>query len=113
MKELFEDDIREMEELGEIYRKIKETFNGDVSLTYADPRNVLTIWHYHVSQWRKKRIGFLTMLKGLLLGVRRCAIFYNGHWVNEKGEMDGDLIIERMKVYQRQLKKDERHEILY
>lgn len=97
MTDTFEDDILEMEQLGTIYRRIREVFKEDVTMIYADPRNLLTIGHYHFSQWKKQRISFLKMLRGLFIGVRRCAVFYNGHWVNEQGEMDSDIIIDRMK----------------
>jgi hypothetical protein len=97
MTDTFADVREEMEQIGEIYRKIYELYGEELSITYLDPRNHFSIIAYLLRKWKAGSIRFPEMCKSLFFGIRRGAFFYNGHWINPDQSLDKQKILQNIQ----------------
>ncbi|WP_261130152.1 hypothetical protein [Bacillus sp. Marseille-Q3570] len=97
MSDQFEDDRKEMQEIGVLYQQIVKEYGDQVNLVYADPRNLISIAVYMFSQVRHGRIGLLDVLKNLFWRARRGAVFMNGRWINNNHSQSNKELLKRIQ----------------
>lgn len=71
-----------MVEMGELYRRLKETYGDQVKLEVIDPRNVVSFVIILWQQARRHRIGWRAFFHSFTKGLNIRAVLVNGEIVS-------------------------------
>lgn len=93
MTDSFDDNRKERQELGYLYRHTKDKFGDKVDIIYLDPRNLLMIYFYFMKHVKKGNIKLGIAILHLLMHLKRGAIFINGVYVKDNVEKTIDLYL--------------------
>lgn len=90
-----------MEQIGRIYRDVRQMYENDISVTYMDPRNHFAIAGYLLGHWKNGSLRPADLLRSFCFGIHRGAVFYNGFWLNPDRSLDEREIVERIERIRR------------
>ncbi|MFG6121176.1 hypothetical protein [Thalassobacillus sp. B23F22_16] len=82
-------------DMGRIYRQILIDYGDKVNIIFLDPRNLLSIAGYFITQANKGNISWLEGLSHFFLHIKFNAIFIDGQYLRDSNNYD-TLIKERL-----------------
>ncbi|WP_158736194.1 hypothetical protein [Alteribacillus sp. YIM 98480] len=97
MHDTFKDVREEMEEIGIVYRDIRNKYGDETEIIYLDPRNTFSILVYFLRHWKAGSISFSELCKAICFGIRRSSFFYNGRWLNPDKTWKRDELLHKLE----------------
>lgn len=93
---VFAERRKEMEEVGVLYRAVRDRFGDDVDIRVVDPRNLLSLVPILWQEGRRHGVPFGETL-GSLLGLSVNMVIVNGRIVARNDWPDPDELLERIE----------------
>jgi hypothetical protein len=86
-----------MENVGELYRAIRDRYGHAVELRVVDPRNTPALIPTLIGEFRRYRVPLKEALK-TLFGLKVNAVVVNGRLVSRKGLPDSNALLELLEA---------------
>jgi hypothetical protein len=78
---LFEERRQIMEEMGKLYRDLRDQYGEHIQLEILDPRNLISFVMILVREKYKRGLSWLTVMRSLTKGLHTMAVLVNGEIV--------------------------------
>ncbi|MBM7552565.1 hypothetical protein [Thalassobacillus pellis] len=88
MNEEFKHQESDRQKMGEIYCRTMEKYEGQVDVTFLDPRNVFAFAAYFFKHVRKSNISITEALKYICCHMKLNAIFVDGEYIKNFNDYD-------------------------